>query len=565
MVVLGGRRSALVASVACGALALGLSASAQEVPPTVEPGNIEREFQAVPDRYADGAVSVPSASGPVAPAGAENQRFVLRALAVNGVSVFPAETVSALYSDRINTEITLADLFGIAQDITKLYADNGYLLSVAFVPAQEISGGAAQITVYEGYVAEVEIAGDAGSARAALEQLGAQLTKERPLTAKVLERYVLLANDIPGVSVQAVIDRAESGPGAVKIIFATERQIANFALSVGNRGSEALGPYRVQASAAMNGFLLSGDRLRGDVVQATDPDELTFISGGYEAPVGANGFRLGGWFTWSDSDPGTELLEALAYNSDGLTLAIEGSYPLVRSRAFNLMLNGSFEYKDLESHFDAILNSQDVLWVGRGGVSLDAADPAGGVNSLLFQVSKGFDIGEATSAHDANSSRARGDAEFISFLLDAGRVQPLPGSFELALSGRAQVAGRKLLASEECGYGGAGIGRAFDNFEMSGDHCLMGSAELRLQPNTLVGALVGAPYGFYDVGQVWTHGASLPGELDHDSASSVGGGVRLALGEALSAYVEYAQPINHEVALEGNDDGRVFFGLTARR
>jgi hemolysin activation/secretion protein len=563
MTELTGRRLALALSA--GAVFASSAASAQDIPRTVEPGAIEQEFRAAPDRYSDAPVSVPSASGPVAPAGAENQRLQLTSLSVEGVAVFTPEQIRALYAGMVGTEISLADLFGVAQAITKLYADAGYPLSVAFLPAQEIAGGAARIVVYEGYVAEVEVTGDVGSAKSAVEGVARMLIGERPLSARTLERYVLLVNDIPGVSAQAVIDRSSGGPGAVKVIFAVERKRTDLVAGVNNRGSRALGPGRVQLSGALNGVALSGDRLRADLVQSTNFDELTFVSAGYDLPIGTEGFRLGAWVSASDAEPGVALLQALAYASEGWTAGLEATHPLVRSRAFNVMFRGSFEYNELESSFDDVLNSRDVLWVGRAGVQLDSVGAAGGYNTAGVLFSQGFAMGAATLAGDPLASRDRGSAKFFSVALDAGRVQPLSQGWEVALAGHAQFSGRKLLASEECGYGGGGVGRGFDNFEVSGDHCVTVSAELRAPTEQLFGTLSGAPYGFWDHGQVWNHGAEAPGALEHDEAQSIGGGVRLALGESVSAYVEYAKPIDHDVALEGDRKGRLFFGLTARR
>jgi hypothetical protein len=64
---------------------------------------------------------------------------------------------------------------------------------------------------------------------------------------------------------------------------------------------------------------------------------------------------------------------------------------------------------------------------------------------------------------------------------------------------------------------------------------------------------------------VWLQGDPLPGQEEDESAQSVGGGVRFTFGDSFSAYLEYAKPIAHDVALEGGRDGRVFFGLTAWR
>jgi hemolysin activation/secretion protein len=176
-----------------------------------------------------------------------------------------------------------------------------------------------------------------------------------------------------------------------------------------------------------------------------------------------------------------------------------------------------------------------------------------------------MDIGDATGPNDPNSSRAGGGGEFDVLMIDAGHVHPLPASLEVALSGRLQLASRKLLASEECGYGGGAIGRAFDNHEISGDYCLMGAAELRREPGVIFGDLAAAPYGFFDFGEVRIRGDAPPGQEDEDTGQSIGAGVRMNLGDALSAYLEYARPMTHDVALEGDRNGRVFFGMTARR
>src|SRR6185437_6794997 len=76
----------------------------------------------------------------------------------------------------------------------------------------------------EGYIGDVKLDGDIGPAGALVYEILSHLTETRPVNNSELERYLLLANDIPGVSVQAVMRRGSEQDGAVELIARQSRR-----------------------------------------------------------------------------------------------------------------------------------------------------------------------------------------------------------------------------------------------------------------------------------------------------------------------------------------------------
>ena len=101
------------------------------------------------------------------------------------------------------------------------------------------------------------------------------------------------------------------------------------------------------------------------------------------------------------------------------------------------------------------------------------------MTTVSAHLTQGLDIFDATTMTSLLRSRYAGSGVFTALNLNATRLQELGEGFEGALSASGQLASRALLTSQECGYGGSVFGRGFDDSEMVGDVCALGSAELR--------------------------------------------------------------------------------------
>src|SRR5262249_3975070 len=115
----------------------------QAIPPIVEPGRAEERLKQPrePERVPREPVVAVESQAPAPPANADSIEFTLQNLAVDGVTVYPADRLIEKYRPLQGTRITLARLYAIAAELTARYRSDGYLLSSVVVPAQKIADG----------------------------------------------------------------------------------------------------------------------------------------------------------------------------------------------------------------------------------------------------------------------------------------------------------------------------------------------------------------------------------------------------------------------------------------
>ncbi len=552
----------LVAAVICVLAVLAANAQAQQIPSTVQPGSVERDLNNQPPPAPSGEVSIPAPASLEAPANASDIKIHLTGVDLVGATVFLQAELAPTYDRLIGQDVTVADLYKAANEITAKYVAAGYAISFAIVPKQTIGNGRAEIDVIEGYVAEYRFEGDTGRMPSVLTGFADQIVSSKPLRLASLERFLLLANDVPGYTVKSVFERMEGAPrGATRLVIHLEYKAVGASVSVSNRGSKAFGPYRGEANAMINNLLGQGDTLHLRGVLSSDTKELRYGSAQMTVPLNNNGTRLVLEGTYSDAHPGLFLLNLIHFVTNGTTARIGIEHPLIRARNQNLVLDFYATGQWLDSKIFSFTNSSDRLYLLSPGATYWRYDDKG-MTMLSAHFTQGLDVFDATTSNSPLRSRSAGSGVFSALDVSASRLQELGNGFEGLLSASAQWTSHAVLASQECGYGGAVIGRAFDDSEIIGDECVLGSAELRYNLSKTGPLDAVQLYGFGDAGYLERQGHLLPFETRSDAAYSAGAGIRWQWNEHLSGWVEFAQPISRDVAQEGNRNGRVFFAVT---
>lgn len=548
---------------------------AQAAPGGTTPGAIREEFRDKP-RPKPERRDTPATSqdeGEVIPCGPDI-RLRLKTTRVKGSETLPGvETepllapLRALEGQMVSCETLFAAAGRVTDALQKAYATAGYPLVLAFIPVSvlEQDGAELVIEVIEGFVQEVTVDGDAAGQTDLLRALGDRIKASRPLRNADLERYLWLANDLPGRIVKGTFSRIEDDApaGATRLTLSVTHDPVAATLAVNNHGSRAVGPYRAIGSVTFNNLLMADERLRLVHARTLDADELDYGSVSLSRVFGSEGLVLEATGTWSNSIPGYETITPIGIGSDGITGSLRATYPVVRSRLLNLAAGLVLEGTRLEttnSLSPGTLASEEARIV-RLEAELGWADPWGGFLSATLTQSQGLDLLGASLAETVLSGTNGARIDFSRSVLRLERTQPLldMARLELALSGQGQYAGTRLINSELCGFGGRGFGRGYDNFEVSGDHCVMGAAELRSTPDLGLAWLSASVYGFADAGYLWRIGNP---DLN-TRRSSAGLGLRLQT-ESLRANIEYAKPLEGVVSQEGDADGRVFFELGTR-
>ncbi|MBK3774475.1 BamA/TamA family outer membrane protein [Azospirillum brasilense] len=510
-----------------------------------------------------GAVTVPKAPAAEAPAGAENYRLTLRDVTIEGATAYSQDSLRATYQDMLGREVSVADLFKIANDIEFRYRNDGFITSRVIVPAQTIEDGTFRLQVVEGFVSDITYPDDIGPALAAVKRLVEPLRGVKPINVAEVERRLLLANDLAGLTVRASLEPSPDTLGASVVVVKTDRKAVDALVSFSNRNTPYLGTAQTTATAALNSFGPNADTVNLSGRVSSPASRAWSVGAGYQALVTGDGLTFSATGSYSKSRPGLTLdpLDVESWVAAGVGTL---SYPVIRSRLENLRAVGEFEYRDVNTDISGDRFNRDRLRILRGGFSYDRTDNWDGITAVRGLVHQGLDILDATKLGSAYASRERGRSDFTKLTADITRVQQLPANFSILATATMQAAGTPLLASEQIALGGPSYGRAFDEGEISGDSGWAGSLELRYTPVLPENAFAQGVqiYGFVDGGEVWNR-SSLE-QNSRNSLVSVGGGVRAGLVERLFATLEIDKPLTRRVATEGDKDMRVFFNITAQ-
>ncbi|RYG09641.1 MAG: ShlB/FhaC/HecB family hemolysin secretion/activation protein, partial [Caulobacteraceae bacterium] len=293
IVVLGGsmgfRHRIKLGCVVLAATALAGVAYAQQTP--VDPGRIDERLRQRPEAPSVLPVEVPSLPQQEAPPQSD-LRVTLSDVVFEGATAVPVADLEALAANYVGREMALAEVFRLAEEVTAEYRRRGYVLSRAVVGPQRIETGVVTIQVLEGYVASVNIEGDAGGYRPFLEGYMAPVLAGRPTSGDALSRALLLTRDLRGSSVRAVVTPSATLPGAADISLVVERDPFQGFVAIDNRGSRWLGPVQVYGGLTFNDALGLGEQISTTVVAAPEDGELGFVSLNYDQPVGASGLHV---------------------------------------------------------------------------------------------------------------------------------------------------------------------------------------------------------------------------------------------------------------------------------
>ncbi|MEP7243430.1 MAG: ShlB/FhaC/HecB family hemolysin secretion/activation protein [Gammaproteobacteria bacterium] len=551
----------IIASVLACAVAASQSCWAQvAIPPGLEPGQIQQQLRQLRMPAATSAPSAPRAPEQLAPPETDSLRFVLRDVQIEGVTVYANAELPKAFAPLIGKEISVAQVFDVANQLTARYRGDGYILSQVLVPAQNIVDGHVKLIAVEGYVAAVDYRGDVAQ-NAVLDSYSLALRNARPLTASVLERYLLLMNDFSQTTARGTLVPATSAAGAADLVVDFKREKARAAFDGNNRNSRSLGPWRASSDLEWDGAISSWDAV---TLRAgwSPHDELSYANLGYGAPLGTRGARWSVGATGVRSRPGIAAnLAATDLKTESVSGLVQVSYPLLRSRSLNLQVRGALTSFDGQSEFSLGDVSDDRLRALRAGLSLDITDRWRGITILDAEYSQGLNGLGAREAGTAESplSRLSGRPDFSKLTLYAARLQSLGGRWSALLAVSAQRAFTTLLAPELFAFGGELMGRGYDAAELAGDSGESAKVELRYFATlSQWGALT--PYAFFDAGRVQRRDPI--NESEHERASSLGAGLRWTGPDGRwNGFVELADPRNHVVAAEGNRDARVFAGL----
>ena len=533
-----------------------------QVPSSADVGVISRDLEAKPEPMAQMGDIIRFSDKDAARDNLSDEKiFTLNQVSLDGSTVYSQTEINKFLKNYIGKPTSFRDLHDINTALTRKYREDGYIFSRTELSPQKIKDGVVNITVLEGRISNVIVTGNYDDRTGLVKTLANKIKSSGPANTQTLERYLLLINDIPGITAKSVLQPSESQGAGDVIIEVTQDKIEG-SINLDNRGSGYLGRVRATVLGAYNSLFTVDDRTTVRGILSADREELKYGDISHERQIGTEGLRIKARLAKTATEPGKEL-KAFPVEGESTLADIELLYPFLRSRQYNVNFYGGLNGTNSETDVATINVAKDKVRSIRAGTRFDFADSVAGVNAFDLSVTKGLDMFGATN-DGIGRSKANGEHDFVKTNLTASRLQDLGRGFSVNLTAAGQHSSGALLSSEEFSIGGADYGRAYDSGEIAGDKGVSAGAELRYSDaidNQFVTAY--ELYTYYDGGKVWNIDPVVSEEKSL-SLSSAGVGARFNLAYDMSGYIEAAKPLTRDVSAEQDDDSRVFFSVTKR-
>ena len=488
--------------------------------------------------------------------------FVLGGVVIDGATVFTVERFTESYEDFLARKVTADDIETILQRITRIYRDSGYFLARVIAPKQSVRAGVVRLRIIEGYIARVSI-GDDYPGREVIDRYARAVLAQRPARLETVERMLLFTKDLPGVSVVPTVQPVDKREGRYELRLNLKYKPVSASVQLDNLGTPDVGRLQGLVTGSLNAPFGLGERLHATFITVPDqPKELLYGSLEAMVPVGANGARVSLLGALSAVDAGGEK-SAFDTESDSKQLIGRFRYPLIRTRSRTFWLTGTLDFRDFEETEQGQLVIRDRSRVVRAGARYVARDALRGMNSVSLELSQGLGFLGASERGSSTLSRPDGHSDFTKLAARMVRRQPLTDRIEVKVSFMGQLAADPLLSYEEFSLGGEVIGRGYDFSEISGEHGVASSLELRYtKPSNLSWLDQYQLYSFLDGGVIWDK--SMGRSFKRDRLASAGIGVRLQVLDCGHAAFEAAKPLTRAVETRGDDDWVAFFTLGLR-
>ena len=515
-------------------------------------------------------------------------RFTVGGAQFNGLERVPGLSLDAAWADYRGRELPVSVLCDIRSEANAILRRQGYLATVEILE-QSLSDGIPDFNVVFGKLTAVRVRGDAGPSEKIVAGYLEKLTQQDVFNTNTAERYLLLADDLPGMDVRLSLRPAVGGaPGDLVGEVAVLRTRGLIDVNVQNFGSEGLGRFGGVLRGEVYDLTGLGDRTSVALFSTLEFSEQHTLQIGHDFRVGSEGLRLGGQFTYSTANP-SAALPGFNVEAETIFASIYASYPLLRTRRHSVFADAGFDYADQQVELNNFGLTEDrvrMLFARVAGEWTDQQSVlrAGGYSPFEPRLRLRYGI-EARHGLDVFGASPDCRPNLLACLFGGvvppSRIEANPTPLVLrfntdmdyrpdplltfSLRTQAQITSDALPAFEELAAGSFSIGRGYDPGAVLGDSGIMSALEMRygsLAPNDMNGLAL-QPYLFTDVAFVWNRDPSRRAG-NPDRLWSAGGGLRVAWGQGIQSDFLIAVPLERPDLAATRGDVRFLFTLTAR-
>ncbi|MEP0808252.1 ShlB/FhaC/HecB family hemolysin secretion/activation protein [Coleofasciculus sp. FACHB-SPT9] len=430
----------------------------------------------------------------------------VKKIQVTGSTIFGAEQLNSITQTVEGRTVTLEELRNVADAITQLYLNQGFITSRAILVDQAITDGVVQIRVIEGSLEEIRVEGtrrlNSNYVRSRV-RLGAG----KPLnTGKLEDQLRLLRVDPLFKNVEASL-RSGSGVGqSILVVRVTEANPFYGSFGVDNYSPPSVGSERLGVNLGYRNITGIGDEIFGSYYHTTTGG-ADVLDLNYRVPLNPMNGTLQLRYAPNRNRVTQAPFEVFDIRGESQLYEISYRQPLIRSPREEFALSLGFTHQNGQTFTFAGptpfgfgpdeegRSRTSVIKFGQDYLRRDVK----GAWALRSLFSLGTGLLDATINPDPIP-----DGRFLSWLGQVQRVQVLNNNNFLIVQGDIQLSTSGLLPSQQFVIGGGQSLRGYRQNVRAGDNGVRLSIEDRItvqRDEAGAATLQFAP--FVDVGWVW--------------------------------------------------------------
>ncbi|PKE29756.1 ShlB/FhaC/HecB family hemolysin secretion/activation protein [Rahnella sp. AA] len=478
-----------------------------------------------------------------------------------GGTQYPLDSLAAPFAPFVGKKVPLSQLLAATDEITRRYHKDGFVLSYAYIPADNFKDGVVKIGLVEGYISGTQIHSDNQQVGRWLSKLSQHIMADKPLTQDTFERYTILMERTPDTKVTASANNPDNIYGATVLnVQALRPRNWNIQTAVDTRKGDS----SAVVNATLSGLSTYGEQLGiATLIPLESGTRKTYAGLNYQQYLGDDGLLMqlkGSYYQQKDKDYNTilSLPNGITVGSQNTQTQYNGgvvfSYPLELTRKKQWTISGELDYLDKKYDYD--------LWakLGNQQIQLPSVNqrvryPAAELSLNGYREydqaywSTKFNVRQGIDGLGATNSTPNADLSFTRWKFNGDAAYLFDKKWRLSTSVEGDWSDNDLPEPERVNFGALHYGRGYPDSDAQGDYGVGGQVELRYIHNLEQGDWLKTiqPYAVIDGAHTEFNQAGLPKQ----NLSSYALGVMFGDNRHYTLSVEAARPIG-DVPLDSN-------------
>ncbi|MFP5273040.1 ShlB/FhaC/HecB family hemolysin secretion/activation protein [Coleofasciculus sp.] len=519
-------------------------------PETIQPNPDDRFPQPTPTpeplRPDDSPPLIQPEPTPSRPTSPNVETIQIEKINVTGSTILEPEDFNPIVQPLEGQAVTLQQLQQVADAITQLYLNRGYITSRAILVDQVITDGIVEIFVLEGSLEDIKIEG-IRRLKPSYIQNRIQLGVSTPLnTARLEDKLRLLRANPLFESVEASLRAGSQRGKSILIVRVIEANPFEGSVTTDNYSPPSVGSERLGINGRYRNLTGYGDELTASYFYSTTGGSKV-IDMGYRLPLNPKNGTLQVQASVDRNQVTDERFAQFDIEGESEQYEISFRQPLIRTSREELALSLGFSFRESQTFLlgmpaplspGADANGITRTSVIQFGQDYLRRDPRG-----AWSVRSLFSLG--TGWLDANiNPDPLPDGRFLGWLGQIQRVQILSGSHFLIMGADIQLTPNTLLPSQQFVIGGAQSVRGYRQNARIGDNGVRLFLEDRITlERNAAGASTFQIAPFFNAGWVWNHPDNLNPLPQEQFLASLGMGILWQPLPGLDLRLDYGIPL----------------------